>query len=115
MNDSRDLLIWQQGLLEYVDLDSITLEQAKVLLKGIKDHMDLLVTKVTPVRKITKQEKTDENAKDILDRYKKIVPDPTKWILPNNPVPYWPRPDEGWDKKFWLSPGYEMKPGEVYC
>lgn len=46
MNE-RDLTYWLKGLFEFNDLEKLTAEETLNLLKGIREHVDLVGEKVT--------------------------------------------------------------------
>lgn len=71
---------WVQGFLEIQDPKNITEEQVKI----IKDHLNLVFTKLTPPYKITKITFPETTPP--------LEPTTTPWIVPydDKTVPLWP-------------------------
>lgn len=68
--NSEQFVYWLQGMLEYTDVSKLNTEDLKIKLQGIKDHLKLVFTKVTPTPVEDKKTLT-QIAKDISDGVKK--------------------------------------------
>lgn len=130
--NNEQFLYWLQGMLEYTNIGSLSEADIRNKLQGIKDHLQLVFKKETPVQKPVEKIKgiePDERLKkawvDMIKKEEKSQrPDYNK--RPPGPVPgYSPLP--GADPNYWLeqpnwkydpetwSQGRDFKPGTLYC
>lgn len=96
----EQFIYWLSGALEYTNPDTISAPDAKKLLKGIQDHLALVITKVTPDVKKEKEDifkgiDIDKIYDDIKKKEDAYPPYKTPW-------PSWPqyRP-----RDYYLDPG----------
>lgn len=67
--NTEQFVYWLQGMLEYTDVNSLTEEDLKTKLQGIKDHLKLVFNKVTPEAPV-KQKSLNDLSKEISDGIK---------------------------------------------
>lgn len=49
--NQENFVYWLNGMLEYMDIDAASEDELREKLEGIRDHLDLVFEKVTPVRR----------------------------------------------------------------
>jgi hypothetical protein len=123
--NQENFIYWLQGMLEYTDVDSLSQAVATDKLQGIKDHLELVMTKVTPVL---------HNKAPIFSAFPEDKHEPKKVVAPapnspfysdqdrNKPLPYnpaiaglWPLPNSSPEdtQKYWLE-YYKTRPMPKY-
>lgn len=107
---------WMRGSVESRNFDTITLEDARTLLKSIQDHSALPFIKVAPELPKPK-EPVKAKEVDINELLKKAREDAIKNLNPSGikitPFQNPARPYDFDKPNYWLDNG--MKPGVLYC